>query len=461
MALQADLVLEPLPMREQLRFCGYALFKSEVDRGPIARLLKVHPSTVSSWQKRYECESITDFSDAPRSGRRRIYGADIQQRFIAFYCQTTTLSNSGRWTLRLAAAKLKGDPDLIGASMSRSTMQRILSQHALKPHLNRYFLHITDPCFFPKMERIIRLYKGGAKNLYCFDECPGIQVLRRIVPDMRPDAQSTKAWLKEFEYLRNGTLDLFAFLDVGSGQVFAQVHENHTKETFLKIFREHVAQTPSEERIDYIMDNLASHCSYDFCQEVAKLSNVECPDEKELNGKEKRREWLQSEDKRIVITFTPFHGSWLNMVEIFFRIIQKGCLEDSYNTPDDLMRAITEYVELWNNELAHPFSWKYNGEGLPKKAVIRFTALLQTAASGMTLQFFTKSFRLMMNLMKEHREVIEQLVWNELFEAIKQAAPTLKMCIEQSAQPQVKMKAELALYEMLEHIEAFEQASRG
>ncbi len=409
----------------------------------------MHPDTVSNWNLRY---TFPDFSDAPRKGRSRTYGPDTEQRLIAFYCQTTTLSNSGRWTFRLAAAKLNDDPDPVGARISRSTMQRILSRHELKPHQVRYFLHITDPDFFRKMERIIKLYKSGAKNLFCFDECPGIQVLRRIVPDMRPDEQSTKAWLKEFEYIRNGTLDLFAFLNVGTGKVHAQVRANHTKETFLEIFREHVAQAPAGERIDYIMDNLASHCSYDFCQIVAELSDVRCPERKELNRKEKCREWLQSEGKRIVITYTPFHGSWLNMVEIFFRIIQKGCLEDSYETPDDLKQAMTEYVEMWNNKLAHPFNWKYDGEGLPQKAVTRFTTLLQMAAAGMTLQFFTKSFGLMMNLMKDNREGIEKPIWNNLFEAIKQAAPALRTSIAKSPQPQVKIKAELALSEILQNI---------
>jgi hypothetical protein len=63
----------------------------------------------------------------------------------------------------------------------------------------------------------------------------------------------------------------------------------------------------------YIMDNLNTHFNDEFCKAVAELSNVTYDP---LKTGFERRQWLQRENKRIVIHFTPFHGSWLNMIEI-------------------------------------------------------------------------------------------------------------------------------------------------
>ncbi len=123
--------------------------------------------------------------DAPRSGRTRTYDTEMENLFIGFYCQTTPFPNSGRWTLRWAEAELLRDPERIGISPSRSEMQRILSNHDLQPHRVRYFLQITDPDFFPKMERLIDLYNNPPKNLFCFDECPSIQILQRTASEPR------------------------------------------------------------------------------------------------------------------------------------------------------------------------------------------------------------------------------------------------------------------------------------
>ena len=216
------------------------------------------------------------------------------------------MSKFGRWTLRAAAKQLIETPEPVGQSISRATMQGILAGHQLKPHLTRYFLHITDPDFFPKMEQIIKLYKSPPKNLYSFDECPGIQVLQRIAPNMRPNGETSYSWLEEFEYIRDGTLDLFAFLEVKNGQVYAQVRSNHTIATFIEVFCGHVNQAPKEERLDYVMDNLDSHYSYQFCKTVAQLSEKDCPEEKELNNTDKRREWLH-----LRLCCTPKIGPWI------------------------------------------------------------------------------------------------------------------------------------------------------
>ena len=105
-----------------------------------------------------------------------------------------------------------------------------------------------------------------------------------------------------------------------NGKVYAKCRADHKTETFLEIFRNHVATCSATEEIHYVMDNLSTHRGYQFCKVVAELSNVKCPTEKELDNMEKLVNFLKSADKRIVIHFTPYHGSWLNLVEIWFGI---------------------------------------------------------------------------------------------------------------------------------------------
>jgi len=159
----------------RLTICG--LLERGMPIGVISYNIGCHPHTVRRWRDR------NDIYDLPRSGRPLIYGEDRQLKVIGFYCQSQPLPEHGRWTLRMAAVYLNAHPERTGFTISKSTIHRVLQNHNLKPHRSRYFLHISDPDFFPKMEHIIGLYLSPPQNLFCFDESPGIQVLQRLVPD--------------------------------------------------------------------------------------------------------------------------------------------------------------------------------------------------------------------------------------------------------------------------------------
>jgi len=187
--------------------------------------------TVRRWILRSETTE-RGFEDLPRSGRRRvIYDEAAKLRLVAFYCQTRPLPDCGRWSLRWAARHLEENPAQVGVSPSKSTLHRILQENRLKPHQSRYFLHITDPDFFPKMEHLVALYRNPPRHLFFFDECPGIQVLKRLTPDLQ--TASMRKRLEEFEYIRHGTLDVFAFLRHDDGTVALECHADHTTATFL------------------------------------------------------------------------------------------------------------------------------------------------------------------------------------------------------------------------------------
>lgn len=450
-AMRADLVFADISRVKRKRFTAVAL----IEYGHAPRLAGtfagISTDTVRYWTQRQH--SGLNVQDAPRHGSPRKYDKNTEDRLIAFYCQTRPLPDSGRWSLRWAEGALYRNPEPVGAAPSRSTIQRILRRHNLRPHQIRYFLQITDPDFFPKMERLLALYHNPPKNLFCFDECPGIQILQRLTPELRPvDQNEIKQWWHEFEYIRNGTTDLFSFLEVGTGRMSVTCRSDHKKKTFLEQFRLHAESLPSDEQLHYVMDNLDSHCCYEFCELIAALSGINCPPSSELNSREKRREWLQDRDKRLVIHFTPFHGSWLNMAEISFHIIAEKCLKDSYQSPDAIRSAIYAFVREWNEHWAHPFNWQYDGAGLHAKAVRRFTAVLKHSISDMSLQYLTKSCKLMTNLLCQYSDKIDLSCWNELFMVLFQKKEELRARIEESEQPIVKRKARLALDELFQRI---------
>ena len=271
-----------------------------------------------------------ELTDGDRTGRPPIYTEQIQMRAVAFYCQTKPLGDHGRWSLRWAEAFLKNNPGIVGVPIGKSSLHRILNTNSLKPHQSRYFLHIADPDFFPKMERLVDLYTDPPPYLFFFDECPSIQILKRRAPDLQSD--KTQKRLEEFEYTRNGTTDVFAFLERSTGKVHAECHADHKSETFLSSFRNHVALFPDAPAIHYVMDNLSSHVGYPFCQTIAELCRLKCPPKNQLDTQVKRANWLQRPDKRIVIHFTPYHGSWLNFVEIWFGFMKNKLLRDSFGS---------------------------------------------------------------------------------------------------------------------------------
>lgn len=400
-----------------------------------------HLSTVERWEKR------DDICDLPRSGRPLVYAEEQQLKLIGFYCQSQPFPGFGKWSLRMAEIFLKGNAEQVDFTISKSTIHRILQNHNLKPHRSRYFLHISDPNFFSKMQHIIELYLNPPKNLYSLDECPGIQVLQRLVPNLR--TEKTKVQLEEFEYIRNGTIDLFACLEVSTGKVFAECKATHDTDTFIDFLEYHILSIGVDEKIDYIMDNLNTHSNYKVCALIAKYSYIECPPDDELNTMEKRRTWLSQKENRITFHYTPFHGSWLNMVEIWFGIIGAKCLKESFSSAGDMYDSINGFVGTWNTLMAHPFKWQYNGDGLHEKTMKRFTQQLQSKnVLQVELRVLTKQLMLMKNLFSDYKDKIPEKDRKDFWEAFQSRKGGLKDEIEKKQGPKRKKKAQNALCDL-------------
>ncbi len=278
-------------------------------------------------------------------------------------------------------------------------------------------------------------------------------MLKRLVPDLR--TENTAKRLEEFEYIRNGTMNVLAFFNHANGKVHAECQADHKTDTFLATFKRHVSTCPANDPIHYVMDNLSTHRGYPFCKTVAELSDIDCPSEKELDNLEKRVEWLTSTDKRIIIHFTPYHGSWLNLIEFWFGIMNKKVSNESYGSPDELKESFEAFFEEWNTLLAHPFKWSYDGKGLHKKAVNRFTKMLKHASNRLVISTLTKQLRLANNLFDHYFHDVPVEDWEKLFAVLQFHKATLRNNILNENGPKKKQNAENALNALLSTMEDY------
>jgi transposase len=435
-SLEVDAVPPGIRHRLSLRAAVVSLHLAGISACIAAVFTELHIRTVRRWV--FRTQQGHPLTDLPRSGRPRIFSESMRLMTIAVYCQQSPpLPGVHRWSLRDAEGYFEKHPESVGASVSRATIQRVLTEHALKPHRRQYYLQITDPDFFPKMEHIIDLYLRQPEYLYCYDECTCVQALERLTPDLPP--AENQPVLEDFDYHRNGITDLLAFLNPATGKVDARCTPNHNRHVLCRFFKDHVQAHPVDAVLHYIMDNLSSHYHDDFCRTVADLSGVTYSP---LKSGMERRQWLQSEHKRIVVHFVPFHASWLNLVEIWFGIIKRKCLcYDHFRSVKELRAAILAFTETWNEFFSHPFRWSYTGDGLHVKAVRRFCTLLAIETDQMDGKFLMSQLLLMSNLADNYLHLIPADDWLKLISLAAEKRSYITNIISTDTKPRRRSKA--------------------
>ena len=226
-----------------------------------------------------------------------------------------------------------------GWSVSRSSLSRFLRSMALKPHRIKYWLNPADPDFDEKARRICRLYISppAGTAVLSVDEKPGVQALSRRFPN-RP-MKAGRPTRVEFEYKRNGTRNIFAAFDIRTGKVIVEVTKDR-KVPRVIAFLDQIRRHFPRGKVIIITDNINTRRGPDA------------------------RAWL-ARHPRFSFVFTPYHGSWLNQVEIWFCILTRKCLRHrSFDSVRALAGAINRFVRRWNATMARPFAWTYTGKVL-------------------------------------------------------------------------------------------------
>jgi len=466
--------LRTLRPRLLLRLQLVVLLKAQIPTAMISWALGCSQQTVLTWKQRIEAEPDLGQSlrDRERSGRPPIYDNDTQTRIIALFCQKNLVPDGcASWSLRWAHAYLNQladkrekdandgkdvPPEPLELSFgplipSRSTIARILQDRALQPHRNAYYLQISDPDFFPKMEHIINLYNHPPEHLFCFDQMTGVQALGRVAPDS--PAQPHLPARQDFEYVRHGTLSVCAFMQYQSGQIFLRDIPDTKSESITEVLTQHIQQFDPDHELHYICDNLAGHSTLALCEQVAQLCGVCLPHEFKKSTQVQRKDWLQSTKKRIIFHFLPFHGSWLNLIEIWFgilmgKVIRGACFSDV----EQLEQAVAAFTLTWNTYFAHPFQWTYTGKGLHSLVIRRNITWLENESSSLTAKFYSKQLLLILHIFQDYRHKVKPDLWARLLKTIKAKAAFIESVLVEDPEHEAvarerlkKLTAELAL----------------
>jgi transposase len=295
----------------------------------IAALAGVTRPTVNFWLSRYATEGVAGLLERPRGAGREQVPASIRARILAV-TRTSPPADSGlsHWSSREMAAFIKRSE---GVSVSYHYVAKLWRENGLKPHRQGTFKISKDPAFAEKVADIVGLYldpPGGAVVL-SLDEKTQIQALDRTQPLLPIEFDASEK--RTHDYVRHGTTNLFAALNVGTGEVFGECTSTRNGADFLAFLKKAVKPHAGKE-IHVVLDNLSTHTTPDV------------------------QAWLAT-NPHVHFHFTPKGSSWMNQIETWFGIATRQSIRrGTFTSVKVLIKRIRDYITHWNSD-AKPFAW--------------------------------------------------------------------------------------------------------
>jgi transposase len=200
-------------------------------------------------------------------------------------------------------------------------------------------------CVYRKVEVLKKAATAATKQhrqpsdkvaIVSYDEKPGIQAIATTAPDLPPEPGLHATLAREFEYKRHGTVSLLAGIDLVTGKVHALVKDRHRSREFVEFLKLLDAAYPTHTAIRLILDNHSAHIS------------------------KETKAWLATRPSRFEFTFTPKHGSWLNLIEGFFSKLARSVLRHiRVGSKQELKDRIMAAMDYFNqNSVVHTWSYK-------------------------------------------------------------------------------------------------------
>jgi len=327
----------------------------------VGQAVGVHHQTVQRCVERaLVYGAMAALEDRPRPGRQPTISAEAKTWLVNLACRKAKELGYPHemWTTRLLARHAREHGPVEGhaclARLAQGTLVRILNEQEIKPHKVRYYLERRDPEFKQKMAEVLCVYRevkliketaaaskqkpSDAVAIVSYDEKPGIQAIGTTAPDLPPVPGRAATFARDHEYKRQGTVSLLAGIDLLTGQVHALVRDRHRSREFIEFLKLLDAAYPAHTAIKLILDNHSAHIS------------------------KETRTWLAAQPAgRFEFTFTPKHGSWLNLVEGFFSKLARSVLRhirvaSKQELKDRIMAAMDEFnrypvVHTWSYKL--------------------------------------------------------------------------------------------------------------
>jgi transposase len=292
-----------------------------------ALFLGMNINTVSKHVRRYNEGGIESLlKDKTRPAGTAPISEELKDKITQFVCQTKP-ENATHWSTRELSKEFK---------ISHTSINTILRERGVKPHLVKRFQFSTDKDFESKLKDVVGLYLNPPENsiVFCVDEKTQIQALERSQPILPlreglPERQT-------HDYYRHGTTTLFAALNVASGKVVGKCNKSHKATDYVDFLKVLDRKAPKGKVLHIIADNYSAH----------KAPPV--------------KEYLASKKERFVEHFIPTYSSWLNLIERWFaEITNKRICRESWNSVKELEIAITDYITSWNTQNRR-FVWTKN-----------------------------------------------------------------------------------------------------
>ncbi len=288
----------------------------------IAGRLGCNPATVGKWRTRFAERRLDGLHDEPRPGKPRTISDREVERVIVKTLEETP-ADATHWSTR-SMAKATG--------MSQAAVSRIWRAFGLKPHLTESFKLSPDPQFIEKVRDIVGLYLNPpeAAVVLCVDEKSQIQALDRTAPvlPLRPGTPERRT----HDYRRYGTTNLYAALDLASGNVIADLTARHRAEEFRRFLNLIDKTVPAQLDVHVVVDNSSTH----------KTPAIQ--------------RWLVRHP-RFTFHYTPTYSSWLNLVERWFaELTSKWIRRGTHRSVKELVASIRTWITNWNDE-PRPFVW--------------------------------------------------------------------------------------------------------
>jgi transposase len=276
---------------------------------------------VDLWLNRYETEGVDGLVDRSHAAPREQIPARIRSRILAA-TRTSPPADTGlsHWSSREMAAFVKRTE---GVYVSHHYVAKLWRENGLKPHRTGTFKVSRDPAFAEKVGDIVGLYldpPGGAVVL-SMDEKTQIQALDRTQPVLPIEFDATEK--RTHDYVRHGTTNLFAALNVGTGEVFGECKSTRNGDDFLA-FLEKAVKPHTGKDIHVVLDNLSTHTTPDV------------------------QAWLDK-NSHIHFHFTPVGSSWLNQIETWFGVITRQSIRrGTFSSVKVLIKQTRDYMRHCN-----------------------------------------------------------------------------------------------------------------
>ena len=308
----------------------------------IARSVGAGGSTVYRTKRRFVLGNLeAALSEEPRPGADRKLSGKEEALLVATACSDPPKGRA-RWTLELLAGELVRLTE--HDDISRETVRRRLAENELKPwRKDMWCIPQVDGEFVARMEDVLDLYAEAPdpkRPVVCFDESP-----TQLIGEVRQPIEAKPGQLERYdcEYKRNGTANLFIFLDVHRPWRKVKVTDSRAAVDFAACMRDLTdVYFPRAERIRVVLDNLSTHS-------VGALYQAFPPSE------------ARRLSRRLEFHFVPKHASWLNMVEIEIGVLRSQCLDRCIDSHERLVSEIATWERQLNSSRAR-IKWMFTTE---------------------------------------------------------------------------------------------------